>query len=47
MARALPMSGDKPVERTTLLASSEDVKVRRIPGHLPSRAADKLLWLGL
>jgi uncharacterized circularly permuted ATP-grasp superfamily protein/uncharacterized alpha-E superfamily protein len=38
--------GDKPVERVTLLASREDVKVRRIMGHLPSRAADNLFWLG-
>ena len=37
---------DKPVERVTLLASQEDVKVRRILGHLPSRAADNLFWLG-
>jgi uncharacterized circularly permuted ATP-grasp superfamily protein/uncharacterized alpha-E superfamily protein len=37
---------DKPVERMTLLASKEDVKVRRIMGHLPSRAADNLFWLG-
>ncbi len=37
---------DKPVERVTLLASQEDVKVRRIMGHLPSRAADNLFWLG-
>jgi uncharacterized alpha-E superfamily protein len=38
--------GDKPVERITLLASKEDVKVRRILGQLPSRAADNLFWLG-
>ena len=37
---------DKPVERVSLLASQEDVKVRRILGHLPSRAADNLFWLG-
>ncbi len=37
---------DRPVERVTLLASQEDVKVRRILGHLPSRAADNLFWLG-
>ena len=37
---------DKPVERMTLLASKDDVKVRRIMGHLPSRAADNLFWLG-
>ena len=37
---------DKPDERITLLASKEDVKVRRILGRLPSRAADNLFWLG-
>jgi len=37
---------DKPVERMTLIASGEDVQVRRIMGHLPSRAADNLFWLG-
>ncbi|WP_293676023.1 circularly permuted type 2 ATP-grasp protein [uncultured Phenylobacterium sp.] len=37
---------DKPVERISLMASREDVKVRRILGHLPSRAADNLFWLG-
>ena len=37
---------DQPVERTTLLASKDDVKVRRILGYLPSRAADNLFWLG-
>lgn len=38
--------GDKPVERISLIAAREDVKVRRILGHLPSRAADNLFWLG-
>jgi uncharacterized circularly permuted ATP-grasp superfamily protein/uncharacterized alpha-E superfamily protein len=37
---------DRPVERISLLASRDDVKVRRITGHLPSRAADNLFWLG-
>lgn len=37
---------DKPVERVTLMAGADDVKVRRILGHLPSRAADNLFWLG-
>ena len=36
----------KPVERTTLLASRDEVQVRRILGRLPSRAADNLFWLG-
>jgi uncharacterized alpha-E superfamily protein len=30
----------------TLLASQDEVQVRRILGHLPSRAADNLFWLG-
>jgi uncharacterized circularly permuted ATP-grasp superfamily protein/uncharacterized alpha-E superfamily protein len=37
---------DKPVEKVTLLASKDEVKVRRIMGNLPSRAADNLFWLG-
>ena len=37
---------DKPVERVTLMPSQETVQVRRIIGHLPSRAADNLFWLG-
>jgi len=37
---------DQLVERMTLLASKEDVQVRRVLGHLPSRAADNLFWLG-
>ncbi len=37
---------DRPVERVTLMASQDEVKVRRILGHLPSRAADNLFWLG-
>ncbi len=38
--------GDRPVERVTLLSGADDVKVRRIQGRLPSRAADNLFWLG-
>ncbi len=38
--------GDRPVERVTLLGGQDQVKVRRITGHLPSRAADNLFWLG-
>ncbi len=34
------------MERITLLASRDEVKVRRILGRLPSRAADNLFWLG-
>lgn len=37
---------DKPVQRVTLLASKDNVQVRRLLGHLPSRAADNLFWLG-
>ncbi len=37
---------DAPVERITLLASKDDVRIRRIAGLLPSRAADNLFWLG-
>nr|WP_295662642.1 circularly permuted type 2 ATP-grasp protein [Polymorphobacter sp.] len=37
---------DQPVERVTLLAGKDDVTVRRKLGHLPSRAADNLYWLG-
>lgn len=38
--------GDKPVERMSLIPNLDDVQVRRIMGHLPSRAADNLFWLG-
>jgi uncharacterized circularly permuted ATP-grasp superfamily protein/uncharacterized alpha-E superfamily protein len=37
---------DKPVPRVSLLAAADEVKVRRILGNLPSRAADNLFWLG-
>jgi len=37
---------DKPVEMTTLLPSDDSVKIRRLLGNLPSRAADNLFWLG-
>jgi uncharacterized circularly permuted ATP-grasp superfamily protein/uncharacterized alpha-E superfamily protein len=36
----------KPVERVSLMSGADDVKVRRILGHLPGRAADNLFWLG-
>jgi uncharacterized circularly permuted ATP-grasp superfamily protein/uncharacterized alpha-E superfamily protein len=38
--------GDRPAEMVTLLPESEAVKVRRLMGTLPSRAADNLFWLG-
>lgn len=37
---------DKPVDRMSLITGRDEVRVRRIPGHLPSRAADNLFWLG-
>jgi uncharacterized alpha-E superfamily protein len=37
---------EKPVEMVTLLPTNETVRIRRIMGILPSRAADNLFWLG-
>jgi uncharacterized circularly permuted ATP-grasp superfamily protein/uncharacterized alpha-E superfamily protein len=37
---------DRPVERISLLPGADEVKVRRVLGLLPSRAADNLFWLG-
>jgi uncharacterized circularly permuted ATP-grasp superfamily protein/uncharacterized alpha-E superfamily protein len=37
---------EKPVEMVTLLPTDETVRIRRIMGILPSRAADNLFWLG-
>ena len=37
---------DKPVEMVSLLPTGETVRIRRIMGTLPSRAADNLFWLG-
>ncbi|QUD90878.1 circularly permuted type 2 ATP-grasp protein [Phenylobacterium montanum] len=37
---------DRPVPRVSLMAPKDKVHVRRIPGDLPSRAADNLFWLG-
>jgi uncharacterized circularly permuted ATP-grasp superfamily protein/uncharacterized alpha-E superfamily protein len=37
---------EAPVEGVSLLPNRDDAKVRRILGHLPSRAADNLFWLG-
>ena len=56
-ARAVNMQGgsssadvwvlsDQPAEQTTLLSDSNDQQVRRLPGTLPSRAADNLYWIG-
>ena len=56
-ARAITMSAgarssdvwviaDKPVAPTSLLPSADKVRIRRIMGNLPSRAADNLFWFG-
>lgn len=37
---------DKAVTARTLLPASDNVRIRRIAGVLPSRAADNLFWLG-
>jgi uncharacterized alpha-E superfamily protein len=37
---------DKAVSATTLLPASDTVRIKRIAGVLPSRAADNLFWLG-
>ena len=37
---------NKPVEPVTLLPTDESVRIRRLMGNLPSRAADNLFWLG-
>jgi uncharacterized circularly permuted ATP-grasp superfamily protein/uncharacterized alpha-E superfamily protein len=37
---------DKAVSARTLLPGSDTVRIRRIAGVLPSRAADNLFWLG-
>jgi uncharacterized circularly permuted ATP-grasp superfamily protein/uncharacterized alpha-E superfamily protein len=37
---------DKPVPQRSLLPGSDAVRIRRIAGVLPSRAADNLFWLG-
>ncbi len=37
---------DAPVEPVSLLPTDETVRIRRLMGNLPSRAADNLFWLG-
>src|SRR5438067_6665078 len=37
---------DKAVSASTLLPAAETVRIRRIAGVVPSRAADNLFWLG-
>ena len=36
----------KPVAATSLLPSDDTIRIRRIMGNLPSRAADNLFWFG-
>src|SRR5205085_5024014 len=38
---------DKAVSTATLLPTTDTVRIRRIAGVVPSRAADNLFWLGL
>ena len=56
-ARAIAMGGgvrsadvwvlaDKPVEVTSLLPTTDSVRITRRLGNLPSRAADNLFWFG-
>ncbi|MFN3892792.1 MAG: circularly permuted type 2 ATP-grasp protein [Beijerinckiaceae bacterium] len=40
------IAGDRPVEMATLLPATDSVRVVRLLGNLPSRAADNLFWLG-
>ena len=37
---------DKAVSASTLLPAVDTVRIRRIAGVVPSRAADNLFWLG-
>ncbi|MDQ0467353.1 circularly permuted type 2 ATP-grasp protein [Labrys wisconsinensis] len=40
------IASEGPVEKVTLLPQPDRVAIRRRLGHLPSRAADNLFWLG-
>ncbi len=40
------IAGDRPADMSTLLPARESVRVVRLLGNLPSRAADNLFWLG-
>ena len=40
------VTGDRPVEHTTLLPTEGGLRIRRVLGNLPSRAADNLFWFG-
>lgn len=37
---------ERPIEKTTLLPHADDVRIVRVLGALPSRAADNLFWMG-
>ncbi len=37
---------DKPIVMSTLLPTDDNIRIRRIMGNLPSRAADNLFWFG-
>jgi uncharacterized circularly permuted ATP-grasp superfamily protein/uncharacterized alpha-E superfamily protein len=37
---------DGPEPATTLLPATDDARIVRVPGNLPSRAADNLFWMG-
>src|SRR5206468_9531333 len=45
-AAAVWVVSDKAVSSATLLPAAETVRIRRIAGVVPSRAADNLFWLG-
>ena len=40
------VTGDRPVAQITLLSNETSLRIRRILGNLPSRAADNLYWFG-
>ena len=40
------MTGEAPVAQTSLLPAEGAMRIRRILGNLPSRAADNLFWFG-
>src|SRR3978361_1225441 len=45
-AAAVGVVSDKTVSTATLLPTGDNVRIRRIAGVVPSRAADNLFWLG-
>ena len=40
------MLGNEPVGQHTLLPGENNLRIRRVLGNLPSRAADNLFWFG-